>query len=955
MSNSLKTPVQIIFGIPDGHVSPAAEEDSPLEKDIDELELGRNDDKQKGEDKLVSIYVAVLEDAVNAIFDSDKHLLKEEDEAMLAKFRDLDYAGRLLLCRLAVRKLKWQTIGGLKGLIREIGQEGLLKAMREVSEDNAMVVEPEESKPLLDKNGNEIIDLTVDSDDEEDTEPRPVIEQPSCLRLNPNTENYELHPIEQPCFGRFCLDETELTTRECLNSLTDPQVKIIANDFKVDPKIKTKHERIEALIRKSQTQQTLDLVLRKSGNKKDGLKQTTLPFRGQKCANAEKRLREKAIKALGPSVHLLPGFVRLLQKVNIIFYRSTHFPTDLFRPSLFAKYKIYKYPNYNFRRCTYIWTTLEEYEMFERVLRLEMEVEEMTDAIKANEEKASLMVKIYEDVVRALYDRLLEERGKKMQEIKKEEEDVERAGGIADPQVYLARLEAGSICTRIVQKAAEAYGVLREYEKEAKVLESLLGQRFWRRGKRGNRYERRALLEHLHLCKSAIPTKTGKMKTRLDVNKLPRARDHLLEALADPDTHLVNRPSLIKRLLEVERAMQIPEEALSRFEDAPMQEANKVFVSATRLYGTHRDKLEKKNEVETKGIKSLWKDRTGKCAYVEERALEQYENDRYKGFHSETSILTTLFALLFWDIIFADVPGVFETPFQIAPLDLAEDSFYYSRDRMIEDRLKEIRENGGVGVLVKHDDMHRKSETLCVGVHWDLCSQSDLIEIIGCIGGQALAEICLLFCQDYAGRCSGVPDLFVWRIEGDAKECRFVEVKGPGDQIRPNQTVWIDALLRAGVKVDLCHVYHHEDGPPKPTKKERAASAAKERAASTARQPTTASAARQPAKAKQKQEQKPAKGKGKQKEEYRPQIMTQGMKDDGDFQPSQEEAQAEPATPRRSKRKHSESVAPIPPQQDQRPEGHWDSTEPYWPPSNRVEVVLLSPRKRTKIMDVNHI
>ncbi len=51
--------------------------------------------------------------------------------------------------------------------------------------------------------------------------------------------------------------------------------------------------------------------------------------------------------------------------------------------------------------------------------------------------------------------------------------------------------------------------------------------------------------------------------------------------------------------------------------------------------------------------------------------------------------------------------------------------------------------------------------------------------------------ICKLFCEDYAGRTSGVPDLIVWKA--DEGICKFVEVKGPGDSPRPNQ------------KVGMCH------------------------------------------------------------------------------------------------------------------------------------------------------
>lgn len=62
-------------------------------------------------------------------------------------------------------------------------------------------------------------------------------------------------------------------------------------------------------------------------------------------------------------------------------------------------------------------------------------------------------------------------------------------------------------------------------------------------------------------------------------------------------------------------------------------------------------------------------------------------------FHSENGILTTIvrrlpavtapltfssssqFTLVFWDIIFAPVNGVFETKYQSAPLDLSTDAF----------------------------------------------------------------------------------------------------------------------------------------------------------------------------------------------------------------------------------------------------------------------------------------
>ena len=40
---------------------------------------------------------------------------------------------------------------------------------------------------------------------------------------------------------------------------------------------------------------------------------------------------------------------------------------------------------------------------------------------------------------------------------------------------------------------------------------------------------------------------------------------------------------------------------------------------------------------------------------------------------------STMFSLLFWDVLFMDVPNVFRTPFQSAPLDLSTPLFYPTR------------------------------------------------------------------------------------------------------------------------------------------------------------------------------------------------------------------------------------------------------------------------------------
>ena len=185
------------------------------------------------------------------------------------------------------------------------------------------------------------------------------------------------------------------------------------------------------------------------------------------------------------------------------------------------------------------------------------------------------------------------------------------------------------------------------------------------------------------------------------------------------------------------------------------------------------------------------------------------------SFHSEGSIVRTLFGLLFFDIIFAPIPGAFETPYQSAPLDIAEDAFYYARKDLIEARLVEIEAGAAPDIVDRIDTEHREKGTWCVGVRWDLFGRRDLLEVVQVmiaytiwnqahfflflksLGGEPLAAICRLLCEDYAARGAGVPDLLVWNA--NSRECKFVEVKGPGDSLQENQKVRSPSSLSQGI------------------------------------------------------------------------------------------------------------------------------------------------------------
>lgn len=83
---------------------------------------------------------------------------------------------------------------------------------------------------------------------------------------------------------------------------------------------------------------------------------------------------------------------------------------------------------------------------------------------------------------------------------------------------------------------------------------------------------------------------------------------------------------------------------------------------------------------------------TNEIFSVEDLSLYYYlTKEGFSGIHSENGLGMTLFGLFFWNQIFDDsVPGVFQTPYQLSPLDYGSKEFYYRREEKIQARLLEI-------------------------------------------------------------------------------------------------------------------------------------------------------------------------------------------------------------------------------------------------------------------------
>jgi Fanconi-associated nuclease 1 len=195
---------------------------------------------------------------------------------------------------------------------------------------------------------------------------------------------------------------------------------------------------------------------------------------------------------------------------------------------------------------------------------------------------------------------------------------------------------------------------------------------------------------------------------------------------------------------------------------------------------------------------------------VEEVALTHYikKLDFTDGKHAETAILSTLYGLLFWDIIFEDktVRNVFVDRFQSTPLDLQTDYFYLNRKNLIESRL-DLLGNSPIGFICElmSNTWILNKDTECSLVSWSLFdSLEQLISLVRCFTSNQLTSLCRYMSENYRYCRSGGPDLIVWSTK--SMKCKFVEVKGPGDRLSHKQMVWLDFLIRNSIECEVCHV-----------------------------------------------------------------------------------------------------------------------------------------------------
>lgn len=198
------------------------------------------------------------------------------------------------------------------------------------------------------------------------------------------------------------------------------------------------------------------------------------------------------------------------------------------------------------------------------------------------------------------------------------------------------------------------------------------------------------------------------------------------------------------------------------------------------------------------GSKALYALPNGTPGTVEEAVLAQLGGD---GVWCEGAFYALVFALLCWDIIFAPLPGAFQHGFQDAPFDFGTARFYRRREGQFQTRFELLRSADRAAMVA--DAWQQHHGVACRGVQWDRF-ELDFVQRAVRDLGPGLVSVLRRYARHPSRHRAGLPDLLVWP-KGEEGPLH-IEVKGPGDQVSVEQSLWHTWLRQHGLRICVARV-----------------------------------------------------------------------------------------------------------------------------------------------------
>jgi hypothetical protein len=187
---------------------------------------------------------------------------------------------------------------------------------------------------------------------------------------------------------------------------------------------------------------------------------------------------------------------------------------------------------------------------------------------------------------------------------------------------------------------------------------------------------------------------------------------------------------------------------------------------------------------------------------VETLVVQHLSRADAPAIYVENALINSLFGLLFWDAIFATVPGAFFHPFQSGPADLYHPDFRRRRAPHFDAGFARLDCSQHRPVILH--TYRAKHGVQSPFLFWGAIDENLLTLALDCLPPLHLRKCFERILQDIKTNRSGLPDLIqFWPAE---KRYCMIEVKGPGDRLQDNQLRWLRYFAQHDMPVTVCYV-----------------------------------------------------------------------------------------------------------------------------------------------------
>lgn len=189
---------------------------------------------------------------------------------------------------------------------------------------------------------------------------------------------------------------------------------------------------------------------------------------------------------------------------------------------------------------------------------------------------------------------------------------------------------------------------------------------------------------------------------------------------------------------------------------------------------------------------------------VELSAAEALAEKWEQVFYVENTLITAVFGLAFWDVIFKPLPGAFFHPFQAGPADLFHPDFCERRKDSIQETLAAMARGELDSQILAYAETKRGIQNFFVS--WRHLDADVLKMALVSIPRAHWHALFSRLLTDLKNHRSGLPDLVCFGERNGDRAYAFVEVKGPGDRVQDNQSRWMHFFQQHGMPCQVLQV-----------------------------------------------------------------------------------------------------------------------------------------------------